>query len=567
MSEKLYSENYKRFIRGVSKSEYSIQAIADYTKKSMHLIASDMHIGRLEAIVNAKPNVIDRVGFDGNELLFQSKEGYSPVLYTMNFTTESGVSIIMNAYPEKDYEWNDEEKDDLEFICSNFFQLFERARLIGIFRRAAITDGMTGAYNITGFIQLGSRYQAEGTLTEYSTLFVNIKNLKLINRNMGNQQGDSVLRGFVERLNAYLLPDELIARLGGDNFVILVKTERVPMVIEFMGPLTLTVNHEGQQKPVDLFFRIGICQINGDIDIGKSITYASTALTEARREGTADIIWFDEALQRREMEAKQTSFLFGRALTNHEFKVYYQPKVRLSDNTLCGSEALVRWLRDGRIISPMAFIPALEHDGSICELDFYVFEHVCRDIRMWLDEGIEPVTVSVNFSKYHIKNDDFATKLLSILDRYNIAPEYIEVELTESACYEDYGKLKIFLAAMREKGVKVSIDDFGTGYSSLSLLKDLMVNVIKLDQSFVKGIDMDGGDQKSLNNDMVVIRNIVKMVDELDMDIIAEGVETLEEAGFLKNVNCDMAQGFLFDKPMPRDDFELLLRGDRRYNR
>jgi EAL domain-containing protein (putative c-di-GMP-specific phosphodiesterase class I) len=149
------------------------------------------------------------------------------------------------------------------------------------------------------------------------------------------------------------------------------------------------------------------------------------------------------------------------------------------------------------------------------------------------------------------------------MERYNVDSEYIEVELTETACYEDYNALKGFIEQMNKHSIKVSIDDFGTGYSSLSLLKDLKVDVIKLDQSFIRSLGVDtNGDNVSTE---IVIKNIINMVDELSMDIIAEGVETCEEAEFLKGVSCDMAQGYLYDKPMSHDDYETILRGSRRY--
>lgn len=261
------------------------------------------------------------------------------------------------------------------------------------------------------------------------------------------------------------------------------------------------------------------------------------------------------------MADQRATFLFAEALTNEEFKVYYQPKVRLEDNSLCGCEALVRWLRHGKVVPPMEFIPALEQDGSVCELDFYVFDRVCADIRKWLDDGIEPVKVSVNFSKHHLKNPETAENIIGIINRYDIDTKYIEVELTESACYEDVSELQDFLRELSNNNISVSIDDFGTGYSSLSLLKDLMVDIIKLDQSFVRAID--SGEGEEVRNDMVIIKNIVTMIRELNMDVIAEGVETLDEAGFLREVKCNMAQGYLFDKPMPHDDFDRLLRGDR----
>ncbi len=563
MVNKICSDNYKQFIRGIDNSSFTISDIVSYTRKSMHLLADDLHIGRLEAIVSSPPTTIDRVGYNGNELLFQNTEGYNPILHSMEFNTSNGVSITMNAYPVKGYSWDDNEKDDLYFACSNFFSLVERSRLASIIKRAMLTESMTGASNIGGLLKTGGRLKSMGILHEFSLLFLNIKDFKYINKRYGIPQGDSVLRGFVDVIYGFLLPDETIARLGGDNFAVLIGDDRVDAFLKLIAPLVLTAVNAGNSESINVNFRVGICDIEEENDIGEAITNASTALAESRQEGAPDIIRFSKTLNEKVIANKQATYMFADALRNREFVVYYQPKVSLDSDKLCGAEALVRWIREGRVIPPLSFILALEHDGSICDLDFYVFENVCRDIRSWIDKEIEPVTISINFSKHHLKNNDFATKLISVMERYNIDSKYIEIELTESACYEDFDRLKDFLKIMKKHNISVSIDDFGTGYSSLSLLKDLSVDIIKLDQSFVKAIDSDNGEEST--NDMVVIKNIVNMVDELDIDIIAEGVETLKEANFLRSVHCNMAQGFLFNRPMPRDDYEVLLRGNRNY--
>ena len=564
MGEKLYSGSYKEFIRGIDKSEFTIKDIIQHTKKAVPGIAGELHLGRVETILKAKPNLIDRVGFDGQELLFQSEKGYDPELHTLEFTTGGGAYIKMNAYPEAGYKWSELELDDLRFICSNYFSLFERARLSSIIEKAAVTESMTGAVNIAGLLQILGKYKSNGTLGRYTSAFMNIKDFKFLNKRLGIKQGDAVLRGFVDKLYGYLTPDEVVARLGGDNFVVLVSDERLGGFLDLVTPLVLTSVDKDKTKELNVFFRIGLCNVTQDTEISDVLGFASTALAETRKPGNGDIIWFDKNIHEQHMAIQKATFLFGEALVNDEFQVFYQPKVRLEDNALCGSEALVRWIRHGKVHLPMEFIPALEEDGSITELDFVIFEKVCRDIRMWLDAEIEPVKVSVNFSKHHIKTKEAALNIIGILNRYAIDPKYIEVELTESACYEDMAKIREFLETLSKHNISVSIDDFGTGYSSLSLLKNLMVDIIKLDQSFVRAID--GEDETEVKNDMVVIKNIVNMVKELNMDIIAEGVETLEEAGFLREVNCNMAQGYLFDKPMPHDDFELLLKGNRVFN-
>ena len=562
MGNRVCSENYKKFIRGIDNSNFTLVDIIDYTRKSIQLIAGDLHIGRLEAIVDAYPNVIDRVGYRGRELLFQAFDGYDPDLYSMEFQTGGGVSITMNAYPEKGYVWTEEEKDDLQFVCGNFFNLFEKARSTSILKRAAVTDSQTGATNITGLLKYAGKLKSENSLGRYTIAFMNIKNFKYINKSMGVAQGDKVLMGFVDKLYGFIMPDERITRLGGDNFLALLRDERVKEFIKFISPLVLTTEMSGKRESLEIFFRVGIYDIDDEIEFGDAITNGNTALAASRKEGNGDIVWFNEEMQRDDISHKKTSFMFAQALANREFVVYYQPKVALEDNKLCGCEALARWIREGEVIPPISFIPALEHDGSICNLDFYIFENVCSDIRQWITDGIDPVTVSVNFSKYHLRNSDFEKRIIAIIERYGIDPKYIEIELTESACYEDMDRLKEFIKNMKYNNIKVSIDDFGTGYSSLGLLKDLKVNVIKIDQSFVRGLDTP---EMSSESDMIVLRNVIRMIRELDMKVIAEGVETSEEADFLKGADCVMAQGFLFDKPMPRDEYELVLKGKRTY--
>ena len=252
--------------------------------------------------------------------------------------------------------------------------------------------------------------------------------------------------------------------------------------------------------------------------------------------------------------------MFPKALENREFVVYYQPKVTLEDNCLCGCEALVRWFRDGVMVPPMQFIPVLEWEGSVCKLDFYVLDQVCRDVQEWMAKGIEPVRISVNFSKAHLHNPDLAKKILAVLQKYDVPSRYIEIELTEMSGYENYETLLDFVRTMHESGVSTSIDDFGTGYSSLNLLKDLNVDIIKLDKSFLNNME------SRKKNDVIVIKNIIQMVNELDMEVIAEGVETMEQADFLRGMHCCMAQGFLFDRPLPHDDFEKRLNGDHVYS-
>lgn len=264
------------------------------------------------------------------------------------------------------------------------------------------------------------------------------------------------------------------------------------------------------------------------------------------------------------MMEKEITTIFPKALRDMEFKVFYQPKVNLEDNRICGAEALVRWLKDGAIIPPNEFIPVLEREGKICSIDFYVLECVCKNIREWLDKGIEVVRISVNFSKLNLYNRHLTEEILSIMNKYGVENKYIEIELTEMSGYEDYEALCVFVDNMKKCGIKTSIDDFGTGYSSFNLIKDLNTDIIKLDRSFL--INIDKGNRQHSRTDEIVIKNIVNMVNELDMEVIAEGVENVEQAEFLKKINCLKVQGFLFDKPLPIEEFEEVLCSKKVYS-
>lgn len=241
------------------------------------------------------------------------------------------------------------------------------------------------------------------------------------------------------------------------------------------------------------------------------------------------------------------------AIQNKEFLVYFQPKVAIHDRKITGAEALVRWNCDGQILPPVKFIPFCERTGLVIDVDFYVLEETCKKMREWMNRGITPVRISVNFSKYHFNETGVAEKIYGVLQRYNIPSRYIEVEFTETAYLDKEEILEYTVDKLRSYGIKSSIDDFGSGYSSINLLQNMDFEVVKLDKSLL-GKGVDNGKAKK------VISSIIHMAKELDMEVLAEGVETPEEYNLLKDSKCDVVQGFLFDKPLPDDEFEKRLR-------
>ena len=296
--------------------------------------------------------------------------------------------------------------------------------------------------------------------------------------------------------------------------------------------------------------RCGIYDISEDDSIHDVVSAGLIALGDSRLATTENFVWFHEENRNEMLRQKEILTGYKKAISEEEFVVYYQPKVDIASGRLYGCEALVRWIKDGNLVPPNSFVPVLEDDGKIQELDFYVFDRVCRDIKDWLSRGIEPVRISTNFSKLHLHNKGFVSDVKDVIERYGVDTKYLEAELTESSGYEDYEALLRFVEEMRKIGVHTSMDDFGTGYSSLSLLKDIEMDVVKLDRSFLRNIESDD------ERDRKLVENIVKMIHDLKRHVICEGVETVMQAGFLLNIGCHTAQGFLYDRPLPHDEFE-----------
>lgn len=560
MDMDFHVKSYCQLFDKLQKNVKTVEELFSLLKEQMQEIVRLFPLGKFEIRLIVAPSVLDPEGQDERFLLYENEEGFGEPCCREHVQMDETCSAVFEYYPVKGTAWSPIQEQMLLFLSRQLFLLLERVKLVQLLECIAVTDLLTGALNTRGINETGGKLLAQGKLQEYACAFLNIKNFNYINRAVGARQGDMVLREFVRLARQKLKPDEYFARMGGDNFVLLAKKERMGILLEQIDCMQVTVPYENGTKTFDLRSRIGVYDMRAGQSMGEGPNAASTAMHAAKMSGKADRFCFDDQMVENALRQKEVSQMFPKALADREFVVYYQPKVTLADNQLCGCEALVRWFRDGAMVPPMDFIPVLEREGSVCKLDFYVLEQVCRDVRDWKAKGIEPVRISVNFSKVHLQNPHLAEEILAVLQKYEIPPKYIEVELTEMSGYESYETLLNFVRAMRANGVSTSIDDFGTGYSSLNLLKDLNVDIIKLDKSFLSSLE------NHRKNDVIVIKNIIKMVNELDMEVIAEGVETVKQAEFLRGMHCCMAQGFLFDRPLPHDDFEKRLSGDHVYS-
>lgn len=559
MNNSLCCIELKRFIDAALKNFKCLDEYYTATDSELATLAGKLHIGKLTGHVSmnsAQVTANSSKAYDIHINSYESESGYENKPLVYSYTLGNGGQLSAEIYPQKNYEWNEEEAANALFVTKLFVALASRASLFETMTNSIYTDPVTKLLNPSGFMKNVAAISETNNIEDYAILFMNIKNFKYVNSVIGEREGDKVLEKYARILKTQMHRNELVARFGGDNFVSIIRKENVDSFRKLISHMNVS---SGTQS-FELVTRAGIsyCDTPG-MGIPEYIDYANIAMSVSKIPGMPIHVVFEEAMLVRSHHQKRISSTFPKALRAREFVVYYQPKVRLEDKVLCGAEALVRWISNNVVVPPLDFIPVLEREGTVCQLDFYVLEEVCRTIAYWSKQGLDPVPVSVNFSKVHLINEELSDSIISVLKKYNVDGKYIEIELTEMSSHADFLSLVNFVKAMSDYGITTSIDDFGTGYSSLTLLKDLPVDIIKLDKSFIDGLI------KADDKNAIVVTNTIHMIKQLDMLVLAEGVEEQTQADFLLSNGCDIVQGYLFDKPMPQADFENVLNGSRSY--
>lgn len=393
---------------------------------------------------------------------------------------------------------------------------------------------------------------------------LDIDHFKLINQIYGYEKGNEVLC-FVAKALAQTVrsKNEIFARIANDEFVALFaiaeQTEIEELNKSFLIHFHRLIGNDFSFKcrfPNGRYL-ITPCDIK-TTDIKDMFEKANIAHKTAKLAKTVDFIFYDESMTQEALRVRAIENKMTQALRNDEFVVYLQPKYYLKNETIGGAEALTRWKNEnGDLFFPNAFIPVFEQNGFITKLDFYVFKKTCQTIQSWIIQGIEPVTVSVNFSRLHLDNINFVRELCEIVDGVGIDRKYLEIEITETVIFDHIDVLESLLDDIHKSGFRMSMDDFGSGYSSLGMLKDIPVDVIKIDRSFF-------ANQRDIERSKTVVGSIIQMANKLGICIVAEGVEEQPHIDFLRELNCDMVQGYYYAKPMSVDNFTELLCRERK---
>jgi len=391
-----------------------------------------------------------------------------------------------------------------------------------------------------------------------AVLFLDLDGFKHINDSLGHQVGDKLLQSIAKRLVDCIRGSDSVSRQGGDEFVVLL------LELEHAEDAAVTARrmlkavaqpHSIGQHDLHVTASIGVSVYPDDgRDADTLIKNADTAMYQAKENGRRSFQFFKPAMNVRAVERQFIEEGLRGALERQEFALHYQPKVNLTTGAITGAEALIRWTHPTRgSISPADFIPVAEDCGLILPIGAWVLREACAQARVWMDAGLPVTSMAVNVSAMEFRAENFLENLFAVLAETGFDPKSLELELTESVLMKHAASAAAILQTLRESGIRVTIDDFGTGYSSLSYLRKFPVDALKIDQSFIRQISSAG-------NDTVIVKAVIGMGRSLKLRVIAEGVETLEELAFLRAYRCDEAQGYYFSRPVPPQQFAMLLR-------
>jgi diguanylate cyclase (GGDEF)-like protein len=442
--------------------------------------------------------------------------------------------------------------------------LQQRKRADDRVRHIAFHDDLTSLPNrLTLYQRLDqalSRHRRAGT--QLAVLFMDLDRFKVINDSLGHEVGDVLLRQVADRLRAQSREGDTVARMGGDEFVVLVENQATVsdisacarrLVDQLSAPYLLG------EKACHVTLSIGISVFPSDgNDSQELLKAADVAMYRAKDIGRNNYQYYLPSMNVHTLERLELESDLSRALERGEFLLHYQPRVEIATGLIIGTEALLRWKHPLRgLVPPLDFIPLAEETGLILPIGEWVLATACAQNKAWQDQGLPKLSVAVNLSARQFADPMLLPRLTRIINASGIDPSSLELEITESAAMSGEDRTVAVLEELKSIGVQIAIDDFGTGYSSLAYLKRFPIDTLKIDRSFIRDIPTDSGDMK-------ITRAIIAMAHSLKLKVVAEGVETAEQLKFLRTQRCDAVQGYFLYRPLPQDEVAHALSFNRR---
>ncbi len=393
--------------------------------------------------------------------------------------------------------------------------------------------------------------------TQFAVLFLDLDNFKHINDSLGHATGDQILQQVTQRLNTCVRNSDTVSRQGGDEFVILLSEgkygeDAALTANKMLTVLSMPYSVNGSELHITTSIGISIYPADGP-DAETLIKNADTAMYHAKRKGRNNYQFFRNDMNVRAIERQVIEASLCSALENKELVLYYQSKVNLDTGLITGVEALLRWNHEKwGVVLPGRFVPIAEDCSLIVPIGRWALREACAQAKRWLDAGLPPLSMAVNISALEFHQADFLECVRNILFETNFEARYLQLEITESTLMRDVKTSAEILKELKNMGLQLAVDDFGTGYSSLSYLQQFPIDVLKIDQSFVRGIVSDTGD------DSIIVSAVIGMGNSLQLKIVAEGIETPQQMEFLKARHCAEGQGYLFSPPLVADEFAEL---------
>ncbi|MFI9657107.1 hypothetical protein PA6761_01840 [Pseudomonas aeruginosa] len=459
----------------------------------------------------------------------------------------------------------DEEGDLVSFVCF-FSDISERKASERRIHRLAYYDALTHLPNRTLFQDRlhTALQQAERNGQWVVLMFLDLDRFKPINDSLGHAAGDRMLQEVATRLSACVSQDDTVARMGGDEFTLLLPSQgdreialkRAIQVAELiLGRLARPFTLEGREFFVTASIGVALSPQDG-AELSLLMKNADTAMYHAKEMGKNNFQFYQAEMNARALERLELESDLRRALELGEFVLHYQPQFTGDGRRLTGAEALLRWQHPRRgLVPPSEFIPVLEEIGLVAQVGDWLLAEACKQLRSWHKAKVRVPKVSVNLSARQFADGQLGERIAAILYETGIPPACLELELTESILMSDVAEAMQILSGLKRLGLAIAVDDFGTGYSSLNYLKQFPIDVLKIDRSFVDGLPH--GEQ-----DAQIARAIIAMAHSLNLMVIAEGVESQAQLDFLREHGCDEVQGYLFGRPMPAEQFGMLYASD-----
>ncbi len=512
-------------------------------RRAVGFIAEDLGITKVDCVLSVPQELSDF----GNSFSVYGENGQGkPIKFSYDLSDEGSVEFLVYTNGKG---LSDDEAEVLEIDLRQLSYILDSLILKLKCEQLSLIDFQTGISNTKAFMSFASKIIDAGKAEDYTAIFFNIRNFKSVHRSLTYLEGNKVLKKYSRIVAEAVTEKEMVARSGGDNFIALILNDNLDYFFDLLQNMVIFYEKDGRKLTFMFGAIVGALKLTDKYSIGDIMLNTNVAYQSARENRTLYKL-YDEEASLNLIQKKIILSGFHKALSDGEFYVVYQPKVGVKDRKLHGAEVLVRWRTSTGDLMPGSFVSILEQDGCICTLDFFMLEEVCKLLKMLLDNGLEPVTISVNFSKRHLTNNKLVEEIVEVIDRYDIPHDYIEVELTEGENSYNQGVMSSVVNGLAKLGIKTSIDDFGTGYSSLGMLKMLNLDVLKIDKSFIPEAPVGEKDKSYL-----LLKGIISIAKDLGLTITAEGVETNAQFELIESLGCDLVQGFIFDRPLSESEF------------